>query len=134
MWGLLSVADAYVSLHRSEGLGLGLAESMYLGKPVIGTAYSGNLDFMKQDNSLLVDFRLVDVPEGAYPHAAGQRWAEPDIEIAVQCMRSMRDDSELRTTIAQRGQAYIRTHLNAQTASAAMAAELARIGQLQRMK
>ena len=46
MWGLLSIADCYVSLHRSEGLGLGLAESMILGKPVIGTGYSGNMDFM----------------------------------------------------------------------------------------
>ena len=71
MWGLLSVVDAYVSLHRSEGLGLGLAESMLLGKPAIATGYSGNLEFMNRDNSCLVDYRLVPVPDGAYPFAEG---------------------------------------------------------------
>ena len=59
IFGLESVIDSYVSLHRSEGFGLGLAESMFLGKPVIGTAYSGNLEFMDETNSLLVDYRLI---------------------------------------------------------------------------
>jgi glycosyltransferase involved in cell wall biosynthesis len=134
MWGLLSVADAYVSLHRSEGLGLGLAESMFLGKPVIGTAYSGNMDFMNNENSFLVDFRLVDVPEGAYPHSAGQKWAEPDIESAAHWMRKVRDDSELRTIRAARGQAFVRDNLNERKASEAMAKELARITELLEVK
>jgi glycosyltransferase involved in cell wall biosynthesis len=132
MWGLLSVADAYVSLHRAEGLGLGLAESMYLGKPVIGTGYSGNLDFMNAENSLLVDYRLVNVPDGAYPHSAGQKWADPDIDNAAECMRRIKNDAELRKTIAERGQAFVRAHLNERTASEAIAAELARITKLQR--
>jgi glycosyltransferase involved in cell wall biosynthesis len=132
MWGLLSVADAYVSLHRSEGFGLGLAESMILGKPVIGTGYSGNTDFMNAENSLLVDYRLVDVPDGAYPHSAGQQWADPDIDNAAECMRRIRNDAELRKTIAERGQAFVRAHLNERTASEAIAAELVRIAQLQR--
>ena len=132
MWGLLSIADAYVSLHRSEGLGLGLAESMLLGKPVIGTGYSGNMDFMNADNSLLVDYRLVDIPEGAYPHSAGQQWADPDIDNAATCMRRIRNDADLRKTIAERGQAFVRAHLNERAASEAIAAELARITQLQR--
>ena len=59
--GLQSVCDAYVSLHRSEGLGLGMAECMALGKPVIATGYSGNLEFMNHGNSCLVDFRMVPV-------------------------------------------------------------------------
>jgi len=132
MWGLLSIADAFVSLHRSEGLGLGLAESMLLGKPVIGTGYSGNMDFMNAENSLLVDYRLVNVPEGAYPHSAGQQWADPDIDNAAECMRRIRNDAELRNTIAERGQAFVRAHLNERTASEAIAAELARITKLQR--
>ena len=80
-------ADAYVSLHRAEGFGLGLAESMRIGKPVIATAWSGNMDFMNHDNSCLVDYRLVPVGEGEYPHHAGQRWAEPDVECAARHMR-----------------------------------------------
>ncbi len=132
MWGLLSIADAFVSLHRSEGLGLGMAESMLLGKPVIGTGYSGNMDFMNAENSLLVDYRLVNVPEGAYPHSAGQQWADPDIDHAAECMRRLKNDAELRKAIAERGQTFVRAHLNERTASEAIAAELARITKLQR--
>lgn len=66
MVGLQGVVDAFVSLHRSEGLGFGLAESMYLGKPVVGTAYSGNLEYMDAENSCLVGFDLVPVRTGEY--------------------------------------------------------------------
>ncbi len=56
---LMDVCDAYVSLHRSEGLGLTMAEAMLMGKPVIATNYSGNVDFMDETNSLLVPYELV---------------------------------------------------------------------------
>lgn len=95
---LLACADAYVSLHRAEGFGLGIAESMYLGKPVIGTAYSGNADFMSEDNSFPVPYHLRRIT--AYDHRfeeshapfstvyeIGQLWAEPDIEAAAAAMR-----------------------------------------------
>jgi len=127
MYGLLSVADAYVSLHRSEGLGLGLAESMYLGKPVIGTGYSGNLQFMTRENSCLVDFKLVDVPSQSYPHAADQQWAEPDIADAARWMRRVYLDAEFRNGIAGRGADHIRQHMSRGAATATMAAELHRI-------
>lgn len=127
MYGLLSVADAYVSLHRSEGLGLGLAESMYLGKPAIGTGYSGNLEFMNRENSCLVDFRLVDVPADAYPHTTGQKWADPDIDDAARWMRRIREDSSFREALAKRGQEHIRRHMSEQSASEALAFELDRI-------
>lgn len=61
VFGLQSVCDAYVSLHRSEGFGLGMAECMALGKPVIGTGYSGNSEFMNSENSCLVDYNLIPV-------------------------------------------------------------------------
>ena len=66
---LVAIADAMVSLHRSEGLGLHLAEAMWLGTPVVATRYSGNLDFMNDDNSLLIDAQIVNVEhgEGVYP-------------------------------------------------------------------
>lgn len=92
MYALLASADAYVSLHRSEGFGLGLAESMYLGKPVVATGYSGNLDFMNAENSCLVGYRMVDVGPGEYPHAEGQQWADADVEDAAACMRRLADD------------------------------------------
>ena len=65
--GLIAACNCYVSLHRSEGLGLTIAEAMMLGKPTIATAYSGNLDFMDEDNSLLVGYDLVEIESDAGP-------------------------------------------------------------------
>jgi glycosyltransferase involved in cell wall biosynthesis len=108
VFGLESVVDAYVSLHRSEGFGLGLAESMYLGKPVIGTAYSGNLEFMDRDNSCLVDFELIAVRRGEYLYDDARfQWADPDVDQAAHHMRRLVDDTEFRTRIARNGQSAI---------------------------
>ena len=61
MASLMACSDVYVSLHRSEGFGLGIAEAMLAGRPTITTAYSGNLDFMNSQNSCLVGYRLTPV-------------------------------------------------------------------------
>lgn len=82
-----AACDCYVSLHRSEGLGLTLADAMALGKPVVATGYSGNLEFMNETNSYLVPYRLVDVPDGWWGFAPGARWAEPDVDAAAALMR-----------------------------------------------
>jgi len=92
MYQLIASADAYVSLHRSEGFGLGMAEAMYFGKPVVATRYSGNLDFMSDDVACLVDCAMVEVPPGAYPHWQGQQWAQPDLQHAATHMRRLADD------------------------------------------
>ena len=54
----MAACDCYVSLHRAEGFGLTLAEAMAIGKPVIATGYSGNVDFMNDANSYLVDYEI----------------------------------------------------------------------------
>ncbi len=64
---LMAACDCYVSLHRSEGFGLTLAEAMALGKPVIATGYSGNLEFMTPETSYLVPWSLGTVPPGCKP-------------------------------------------------------------------
>ncbi len=92
MMQLLECCDCFVSLHRSEGFGRGLAEAMSLGKPVIATAYSGNMDFMNEHNALLVDYDLVPVPEQEYPFASGQFWAEADVDQAAGYMTRLIDD------------------------------------------
>jgi glycosyltransferase involved in cell wall biosynthesis/2-polyprenyl-3-methyl-5-hydroxy-6-metoxy-1,4-benzoquinol methylase len=84
---LLGLCDCYVSLHRSEGFGLTMAEAMGLGKPVIGTAYSGNLDFMTPDNSYLVDYAQAAVPADCPPYPKGTPWADPNIDQAAEYMR-----------------------------------------------
>jgi glycosyltransferase involved in cell wall biosynthesis/SAM-dependent methyltransferase len=85
----MGACDCYVSLHRAEGFGLTMAEAMHLGKPVIATGYSGNLDFMTKDNSFLVDYRLVQIGLGSEPYPPDARWAEPDIDHAGRLMREV---------------------------------------------
>lgn len=83
----LAACDCYVSLHRSEGLGLTMSEAMACAKPVIATGYSGNLEFMSETNSYLVPYRLVDIPETWWAYAEGAQWAEPDVDAAARTMR-----------------------------------------------
>ncbi len=92
--GLIAVCDSYVSLHRAEGFGLVPAEAMCLGKPVIATRYSGNLDFMTPSNSLLVDYRMVQIGPGADPYPEDAEWADPDPQHAATLMRALFDDRE----------------------------------------
>jgi len=84
---LFDHCDCYVSLHRSEGYGLSIAEAMALGKPAIATGYSGNREFMTPTNSYLVDYELVGVEAGNEVYPADGRWAEPDLDHAAQRMR-----------------------------------------------
>jgi glycosyltransferase involved in cell wall biosynthesis len=84
---LLATADCYVSPHRSEGFGLTILESMALGKPVVATAYSGNMDFMTPDNSFLVPYTM-QVLERAYgPYMRGAVWADPNLDEIARLMR-----------------------------------------------
>lgn len=89
MAGLLACADCYVSLHRSEGLGLGIGEAMALGKPVIATGYSGIAEFMTPANSYPVRYRVVPIPRDHGPYLEGFSWAEPDLDQASTLMREV---------------------------------------------
>jgi glycosyltransferase involved in cell wall biosynthesis len=109
---LMNVVDCYVSLHRSEGFGLGLAESMFLGKPVIGTAWSGNIDFMTPFNSCLVNYRLVQLGATYGPYEAYQHWAEPDIEHAAHFMRKLVEDRTYYDRLSKAGQKDIIEHFS----------------------
>jgi len=84
---LLANCQAYVSLHRAEGLGLTMSEAMSAGRPVIATNYSGNLDFMDADNSMLVPYQLVTIGDNAQPYGPPTQWAEPDLDVAARYLR-----------------------------------------------
>jgi len=105
---LLTLADCFLSLHRSEGFGRGPAEAMLLGKPVIATDYSGTRDFVTSESALLVDYQLVPVEAQEYPGATGQVWAEADIEHAAAAMRRIAGDSVLAEQLGRAGKARIR--------------------------
>ncbi|MDR6883182.1 glycosyltransferase [Bacillus sp. 3255] len=106
---LINSTDCFVSLHRSEGFGLVMAEAMYLGKPVIGTNWSGNTDYMNADNACPVDYKLVPVGQDIGPYKAHQIWAKPDTEHAAYYMRRLVQDEKWRAFIAQNGKHTIRS-------------------------
>lgn len=83
---LIAVCDSVVSLHRAEGFGLPLAEAMYLGKPVMGTQWSGNTDFMDESTSFPIRCRIVEIEQNYGPYQKGMHWAEPDLDHAAQTM------------------------------------------------
>jgi glycosyltransferase involved in cell wall biosynthesis len=97
---LVKMADCYASLHRSEGLGLTMAEAMALGTPVVATAYSGNLDFMDDNTALLVPGTEVLIGEGHLYPAEGH-WMDPDLDVAATHLRRLFEDAELREQIGR---------------------------------
>jgi GT2 family glycosyltransferase/glycosyltransferase involved in cell wall biosynthesis len=86
---LQSACDCFVSAHRSEGFGLNIAEFMALGKPVIATNYSGNLEFFDETTGYPVDYRLIEIEKQAGPYMPGYLWAEPDKNSLIQQMRAV---------------------------------------------
>lgn len=95
LYALIQCSTAIVSLHRSEGFGLVLAEAMLLGRPVIATGWSGNIDFMNENNSLPIPYRLVSVEDPQELYAPYQLWAEPSIKSAGLAMRTLATSPEL---------------------------------------
>ncbi len=107
MKALMGLCDAFVSLHRSEGFGRGLSEAMALGKPVIATAYSGNMDFCTEETALLVPYELIPVRPGDYPHHEGQHWADPDVGTAAAAMLRLLDDPAFGRALGQRARSAL---------------------------
>lgn len=117
--------DGLVSLHRSEGLGVHLAEAMWLGTPVVATGYSGNMDLMDDDNSLPVGHGFVEVHDGGGIYPSGARWADPDLDHAGECLRRLVADEQLAATIAANARATVESQPSDHEVAAAIAARLA---------
>lgn len=103
---LYASCDVMLSLHRSEGLGLHLMEAMSLGKVVVATGWSGNMDFMTEENSVPVPYRMVPVRTD-HPHylsevgRPGQEWAEASVDEAVVRLRALREDATRRRRLGE---------------------------------
>ena len=99
---LINCADVILSLHRSEGFGLLPAQAMLLGKSVIATGWSGNMDFMTEENSALIDYKLIPVidPQRVY-NLKNMVWADPDLEQAAQWLQRLASDEALRKKIGR---------------------------------
>jgi 2-polyprenyl-3-methyl-5-hydroxy-6-metoxy-1,4-benzoquinol methylase/glycosyltransferase involved in cell wall biosynthesis len=122
---MIANCDSYVSLHRSEGLGLTMAEAMYFGRPVIATGYSGNLDFMTAQNSYLVPQTAARIGADAEPYPTDGEWAEPDLDHAAAVMRAVVADPEKAAVRARRGAIDIRHTHSPQAAAASIEAAIA---------
>ena len=127
---LLKTADCYVSLHRSEGFGLTMAEAMMYGKPVIGTAYSGNLDFMSDDDSFLVPYHIVTIKRTHGPYKAGNHWADPDLDSASDLMRYVAANRDSAAAVGLKAQARVCKLLHPETIAASVWARLEELGVL----
>ena len=102
IYALEACCDCMLSLHRAEGFGFGPAEMMFLGKPVIATGWSGNMEFMTPHNSFPVDYELVPLKAQLGAYAAGIDWAEPDVDHAAACLRRVVEDRALAREVGAR--------------------------------
>ncbi len=98
---LYAACDVYISLHRTEGFGLNLAEVMMAGRPLIATKWSGNLDFMDSTCAALVNADLVPLedPDKVYTQKAA-RWAEPRMDEVIRSLRALAQNPEKRRELA----------------------------------
>lgn len=108
MAALTAACDCYVSLHRTEGFGLGMAEAMYLGRPVIATGYAGNLDFMSEATGFLVRHSMTHLERGVGVFAPGTIWAQPEIADAARLMRHVARHRDEAKEIGRRASVHVR--------------------------
>ena len=135
MDSLLASCDVYLSLHRAEGFGLGMAEAMALGKPVVATGYSGNVDFMPPGAAATVGYRLRPITEQdhrlspmfADHYRPGQLWAEPDIDQAARWLRRLAASEPLRRNLGARGAEVIQSMCSPKAVGQTMVRRLRRI-------
>jgi glycosyltransferase involved in cell wall biosynthesis len=114
--GLVAATGSVVSLHRSEGFGLILAEAMFLGKVAVATGWSGNMDFMNAGNSCPVGYELVTLDRDHDGYPAGEQWAEPDVDHAAHLMRRIVEDSDWRRQLGERARRTMRSRFSPEAA------------------
>jgi GT2 family glycosyltransferase len=107
MLSLMASIDCYVSLHRSEGFGLGMAEAMALEKPVIATDYSASCEFVTESTGYPIPFTLMPVRPHEYVHSEGQVWADPDEDACAAAMRNVIDNPDQAASRAKAGRAFV---------------------------
>lgn len=112
IYALEAACDCFVSLHRSEGFGLAVAECMYLGKPVISTDWSATAEYVNTRNGCPVRCRLVPIERSHGPYSKGQLWAEPDIAHAAEWMQRVASDRPFAASLGAAARHHIETHFS----------------------
>lgn len=94
--GIIRQSNAYISLHRSEGFGLTVAEAILGGTPVVSTNWSGTVDFCDPQNTWSANCTLVPVVD-THPEFAGlrnARWADPSADHAARQLQDIADSPQ----------------------------------------
>ena len=127
IYGLTSSCDVYLSLHRGEGFGLGVAEAMAMGLSVVVSDYSSTTEFCNANNSILIPCRIVSPGRGQIDHLTYTyvtKWAEPDISLAADALRRLRSDVDLRAKLQDRAKRDIAEHFSISNFKASLEALL----------
>ena len=124
---LINAVDCFVSLHRSEGFGLGPAEAMSLGKSVILTNWSGSTDYTDAEHCLPIDYQLITLEQDYGPYLKGQRWAEPSIEDASAAMRKLVNEPAFADELGRKAQVFIDAEFSPRAVGEKMKSRLAEI-------
>ena len=111
LYGLVNACDAYMSLHRGEGFGMGMAEAMLMGKPVIATNWSANTEFCHPGASFLVPYRLVPIKSDEY-FISMKEWAEADVSAAADALRRCYCDRAMAAAVGAKGKAFVEGHFS----------------------
>lgn len=106
IYSLTNACDVYLSLHRAEGFGIGMAEAMQLGKVVIATDYSASTEFCLPSHSIPIPYTLVDIKPGEY-FLSMKRWAEADISVASEAILRCYNDMAYRTRLGKQAKIFI---------------------------
>ena len=111
LYGLTAACDVYMSLHRGEGFGIGMAEAMLMGKPVIATDWSANTEFCRPGVSFPIPYKLVPIKPNEY-FISMREWAEADVDAAAEALRRCHDEPVFRLEVGEKGRQFVEDHFS----------------------
>ena len=109
--GLTAACDVYLSLHKSEGFGIGMAEAMSQGKPVVDTDWSANTEFCRPDTAWCISYGIVPILPHEYPESM-KEWADADVDVAAVALREIRDNPQLAAERAAQGMSFMEEYFS----------------------
>lgn len=109
--GLTDACDVYLSLHKSEGFGIGMAEAMSQGKPVVATNWSANTEFCHDETAWCIPYKITPILPHEYPISM-KEWADADIDAAANALLEIRNNPIIAEERTKKGTAFMRSHFS----------------------